>query len=154
MLAVLLSLASSNACTLACPCEWRSSENCGGTTTANRASAPVNLLDDVAIVVRGMNNREIVRGLEMLQQILAGLRPIAVVHAEGNVLDVQIHAVAVNEKLHDRHGEDDQEAARVAPDLDDFLAHHGEDAAQAHAALPGLDSCAAVRVTKTSSRLG
>ena len=39
-----------------------------------------------------------------------------------------------------RHGEDDQQAARIAPDLDHFLARHGEDAAQVHAALPGLDS--------------
>src|SRR5208282_6021020 len=101
-----------------------------------------------------MDDREIVSGLEVLQQILAGLSRVTVVHAEGDMPDVQIHPVAVNDQLDERHGEDDQKAARIAPDLDDFLAHHGEDAAQAHAALPGWDSRAAVKLTKTSSRLG
>ena len=37
------------------------------------AERMVNLLDDVFIVIRNMDDFEIFRGLEMLQQILAGL---------------------------------------------------------------------------------
>ena len=116
MLAVLLSLASSSACTLALPAGVKVFGKLRRHHDGHRAGAMVNLLDDVAVVSRDMHDGEIISGLEMLQQILAGLGRVAVVHAEGDVLDVQIHAVAVNDKLHNRHGEDDQQAERIAPE--------------------------------------
>src|SRR5208282_4004559 len=67
---------------------------------------------------------------------------------------VEVHRIAIDEQLQQRHGDDDQQAARIAPDLNYFLARHGQDAAQVHATLPGFASRPAVKETKTSSRLG
>ena len=120
----------------------------------HRAGAMVNLVNNVVIAAGHMNDGEIISGLEMLEQILTELCSVLVVHAERNVLDVQIYAVTIDDQLHNRHGKDDQQAEWIAPDLDDFLTHHGKDSAQTHAVLPRLDSRAAVRLTNTSSRLG
>ena len=92
-----------------------SSENCGGTTTATRAHAMIDVPDDVRIAVGDANDVEIVGRLKVLEQVLAGLRPVPVVDAERHVLDVEIYGVAVNEQLDQRHGENDQQASRIAP---------------------------------------
>jgi hypothetical protein len=53
----------------------------------------------------------------------------------GQVSDIEADRVGEEQQLDDRHDEDDREQPRVAPDVDELLAHHGADP----------DSCAAHR---------
>ena len=138
MLAELLSLASSIACTLAWPLEWSSSAELGRHHDGHGAHSVIDVADDVRIAVRDANDVEIVGGLKMLEQILAGLGSVAIVNAKRNVLDVEVDGIAENEQLDQRHDENDEQASRIAPDLNHFLARHGHDARPAHAATPFL----------------
>src|ERR1039458_2272511 len=97
---------------------------------------------------------EILVRLEALEQVLALLAAVAVEHIDRQSLEIEIDAVA--EEQHQRYGhdDDDAEAARIAQDMQDFFSSDGQQARGAHGLRPSPASCAVVRETKTSSRVG
>ncbi len=98
------------------------------------AAARVDRAGDVGVGALRLDDPEILRSLEGLEQRLALLAALAVEHADRHVLDVEVHPVAEQRHLHQRHQEHDHEAARIAQDLDDLLPGDRPDAAQSHGA--------------------
>src|SRR5208282_2686755 len=115
----------------------------------------VDAADDIGITFRYANDVEIIGRLKVLEKILAGLGSVAVVDAERNVLDVEVHGVAEDEELDDGYNQNNQQASGITHDLQHFLAGDCDDARPAHAATPLLlTPRVVVSDTNTSSRLG
>src|SRR5208282_3997937 len=106
------------------------------------------------IVVHNPHDVEVRAGLEALQEILALLAAVAVVHVNGQALEIEIDAVTKQQHQNRRHNHHNDQTARVAEDLDDFFSSHGQEASEAHAVRSFPESRAVVSETKTSSRLG
>ena len=98
------------------------------------AAARVDGAGDAGVVALGLDDGEIVRSLERLEQRLALLAALAVEGADRHVLDVEVDAVAEQHHLHERHQEHHHEAARVAQDLQHLLPGDRLDPAQVHGA--------------------
>src|ERR1039457_3069801 len=96
------------------------------------AHSMIDASDDIRIAVRYANDVEVVDRLKVLQKILAGLGSVAIVNAQRDVLDVEVHGIAENKELDQRDDQNDEKASRIAHDLEHFLAGYGHDARPAH----------------------
>ena len=101
-----------------------------------------------------VDDGEIERRLEVLEQVLAELAAFAVEGADRKVLEVEIDAVAEQKHLRERQQQRDHQAARIAPDLQHLLHRNGLEPAQPHAACLRLAISTAMSCTKTSSSEG
>src|SRR5208283_1718900 len=93
-------------------------------------------------------------GLIVLQYGLTLLARVAVVHIDGQPLEIEADAVTEQQHQSYRHDHDDEQAARIAENLDEFFPGYGQEANEAHAFHSFSESRALVSETKTSSRLG
>ena len=121
----------------------------------NERHGAIAAIDGVLDRVVGWQNvcdLEIDRGLEPLQKRLAQLRAFAIEDADRQVLHVEAQAIAQKRHLQERHEKRHHQAARIADDLQHFLARDGADAIELHAAA----ACRLrlTRRTNTSSREG
>src|SRR5664280_1531635 len=90
----------------------------------------------------------------MLEQRLAVLACLAVECTDRDVLEIECHAVAEQEHLRERHQQRDHQAARVPPDLQQFLERDRLEPADSHAAALWAAPSAAMSWTNTSSSVG
>ena len=116
--------------------------------------AVVKRSGECGIIVHDPHNIEVRAGLEALQEILALLAAVAVVHINGQALEIETDTVTKQQHQNHRHNHDNDQAARVAEDLDNLFSSHGQEAGEAHAFRSFPESRSVVRETKTSSKLG
>src|ERR1039458_230985 len=91
--------------------------------------------------------------LKVFEHVLTLLAAVLVQHINRQPLQIKIDAVAEEQHQHRGHEDHNNQAARIAHNLQDLFAGHGQQASQFH----GLRSSASrpvVSETKTSSRLG
>src|SRR5208283_4841143 len=93
-------------------------------------------------------------GLIVLQYGLTLLARVAVVHIDGQPLEIEADTVTEQQHQSHRHDHDNEQAARITENLDEFFPGYGQEANEAHAFPSFSESRAVVTETKTSSRLG
>src|SRR5208282_465022 len=107
---------------------------------------------DAVEVARRLYDLKIERSLEGLHERLALLAAFTIEYADRHMLDVEVDPIAKQRHLHERHPQHDQQAARIAQDLDDLLLGDRPDAPEVHGgprAPSSPTSC-----TNTSSSVG
>ena len=90
--------------------------------------AAIEIAIDLAGRTRHADDLEIIRGLEPVDQLAAGRRPIGIDDDDGDVFDVGGGRIAEHRQLHDRRDDHDAEQARIPLELQQFLPHQVKDA--------------------------
>jgi hypothetical protein len=97
---------------------------------------------------------EILASLKMFEQVLTLLAPIAVEYVNGKPLEIEIDPVTKQQHQSHRHEDDNEEASRIAENLDRFFFGDSKQAIEVHGLASVAGSLTVVRETKTSSRVG
>ena len=152
----MLSVASIKACMLTGRPGIQFWEKSWGTTMSEPAASGVKGANKRGVVIHGLHYLEILRCLEMLQQILALPAAFAVEDIYGQMLHIKADPVAEGKHHDDRHRDNNTDAPGVAHDLKHFFSGDGRQPVKSHCAFfSSLDSPRRlVSATKTSSRVG